>query len=87
MPDDLLSLCPPDAKVVDTGPLTLDQIIAKSPRRIRPERTSRDCTPATRRCTVRSPSSAAGSMRSMWTTKSSLACRLSRRQRPRSDAS
>jgi precorrin-4/cobalt-precorrin-4 C11-methyltransferase len=26
MPDDLLSLCPPDAEVVDTGPLTLDQI-------------------------------------------------------------
>jgi precorrin-4/cobalt-precorrin-4 C11-methyltransferase len=29
MPDDLLSLCPPDAKVVDTGPLTLDQIIGE----------------------------------------------------------
>jgi precorrin-4/cobalt-precorrin-4 C11-methyltransferase len=27
MPDDLLALCPPDAKVVDTGPLTLEQII------------------------------------------------------------
>jgi precorrin-4/cobalt-precorrin-4 C11-methyltransferase len=26
MPDDLLSLCPDDARVVDTGPLTLDQI-------------------------------------------------------------
>ncbi|MDM4139215.1 MULTISPECIES: precorrin-4 C(11)-methyltransferase [Mycobacterium] len=29
MPDDLLALCPPDAKVVDTGPLTLEQIIAE----------------------------------------------------------
>lgn len=29
MPDDLLSLCPPDAKVVDTGPLNLDQIIGE----------------------------------------------------------
>jgi precorrin-4/cobalt-precorrin-4 C11-methyltransferase len=29
MPDDLLALCPPDARVVDTGPLTLDQIIAE----------------------------------------------------------
>lgn len=29
MPDDLLALCPPDAKVVDTGPLTLQQIIAE----------------------------------------------------------
>lgn len=29
MPDDLLALCPPDAKVVDTGPLNLDQIIAE----------------------------------------------------------
>lgn len=28
MPDDLLALCPPDAKVVDTGPLTLEQITA-----------------------------------------------------------
>lgn len=28
MPTDLLAQCPPDAKIVDTGPLTLDQIIA-----------------------------------------------------------
>ncbi|BBY20129.1 precorrin-4 C(11)-methyltransferase [Mycobacterium stomatepiae] len=27
MPDDLLSLCPADAKIVDTGPLTLEQIV------------------------------------------------------------
>jgi precorrin-4/cobalt-precorrin-4 C11-methyltransferase len=27
MPADLLTLCPPDARVIDTGPLTLDQII------------------------------------------------------------
>ncbi|MFN6546688.1 precorrin-4 C(11)-methyltransferase [Mycolicibacterium nivoides] len=27
MPDDLLALCPPGARVVDTGPLNLDQII------------------------------------------------------------
>ena len=27
MPADLLAHCPPDAEVVDTGPLTLDQII------------------------------------------------------------
>src|ERR1700758_4621362 len=29
MPDDLLALCPRDAKIVDTGPLTLEQIIAQ----------------------------------------------------------
>jgi precorrin-4/cobalt-precorrin-4 C11-methyltransferase len=29
MPDDLLALCPPDARVIDTGPLTLEQIIAE----------------------------------------------------------
>lgn len=29
MPDDLLALCPEGAKVVDTGPLTLEQIIAE----------------------------------------------------------
>jgi precorrin-4/cobalt-precorrin-4 C11-methyltransferase len=29
MPDDLLALCPPDARVVDTGPLTLDAIITE----------------------------------------------------------
>ena len=29
MPDDLLALCPPDAKIVDTGPLTLDQIVTE----------------------------------------------------------
>lgn len=29
MPDDLLALCRPDAKVVDTGPLTLDQIVTE----------------------------------------------------------
>ena len=27
MPDDLLEFCPPDTRIVDTGPLTLDQII------------------------------------------------------------
>ena len=27
MPDDLLAWCPPGAKLIDTGPLTLDQII------------------------------------------------------------
>lgn len=26
MPDDLLALCPPDARIIDTGPLTLEQI-------------------------------------------------------------
>ncbi|MCV7092668.1 precorrin-4 C(11)-methyltransferase [Mycobacterium interjectum] len=29
MPDDLLALCPPGAKVVDTGPLTLEQILTE----------------------------------------------------------
>jgi precorrin-4/cobalt-precorrin-4 C11-methyltransferase len=29
MSDDLLALCPPDAKVIDTGPLTLDQIVTE----------------------------------------------------------
>lgn len=29
MPEDLLALCPPDARVIDTGPLTLDAIIAE----------------------------------------------------------
>ena len=29
MPDDLLALCPPEARVVDTGPLSLDQIIGE----------------------------------------------------------
>ncbi len=29
MPDDLLACCPRDARIVDTGPLTLDQIIAE----------------------------------------------------------
>jgi precorrin-4/cobalt-precorrin-4 C11-methyltransferase len=29
MPDDLLALCPSDAKIIDTGLLTLDQIIAE----------------------------------------------------------
>jgi precorrin-4/cobalt-precorrin-4 C11-methyltransferase len=27
MPDDLLALCPQDARLIDTGPLTLDQIV------------------------------------------------------------
>jgi len=29
MPEDLLALCPPKARIVDTGPLTLDQIVAE----------------------------------------------------------
>jgi len=29
MPDDLVALCPPDTKIVDTGPLTLDEIVTE----------------------------------------------------------
>lgn len=29
MPDELLACCPPEARIVDTGPLTLDQIVAE----------------------------------------------------------
>lgn len=29
MPQDLLALCPPDARIVDTGPLTLEQIVTE----------------------------------------------------------
>ena len=29
MPDDLLALCPSDARIVDTGPLTLEEIVAE----------------------------------------------------------
>ncbi len=29
MPDDLLQFCPPGARIVDTGPLTLEQIVAE----------------------------------------------------------
>jgi precorrin-4/cobalt-precorrin-4 C11-methyltransferase len=29
MPDDLLALCPPDTRIIDTGPLNLDQIVAE----------------------------------------------------------
>ncbi|MCV7173563.1 precorrin-4 C(11)-methyltransferase [Mycobacterium manitobense] len=29
MPDDLLDSCPPDAKIVDTGPMTLEQIVGE----------------------------------------------------------
>ena len=29
MPEDLLALCPPDARVIDTGPLDLEQIIGE----------------------------------------------------------
>jgi precorrin-4/cobalt-precorrin-4 C11-methyltransferase len=29
MPDDLLACCPPDARIVDTGPLSLEQIVAE----------------------------------------------------------
>ena len=29
MPEDLLALCPPEANVIDTGPLNLDQIISE----------------------------------------------------------
>ena len=65
MPDDLLALCPPDARVVDTGPLTLDQIIDRARRRARGRATtSRGCTRATRRSTARWPSSAAASTHS-----------------------
>ena len=36
MPDDLLALCPPDARVIDTGPLTWTRSSTRSPTRTRP---------------------------------------------------
>ena len=65
MPDDLLALCPPDARVIDTGPLNLDQIIAEladahaaGPRR------GAAALRVTRRSTARWPNNADGSTRS-----------------------
>ena len=83
MPDDLLALCPPDARVVDTGPLTSTRSSPSWPTRTRRASTWRGCTPATRRSTARWPSSAAASTRSASTTRSCPACRLSPPPRPR----
>ena len=60
-----LAYCPPGARVVDTAPLTLDEIIAElaAAHARRPRRRPRS-TPATRRSSARSPSRCAGSTRS-----------------------
>ena len=83
MPDDLLALCPADAKVVDTGPLNLDQIIDEL---VAAEKAGVDVAgyiPVIHRSTVRWPNSAAASMNWASDTRSCRAYRLSRPWRPR----
>jgi hypothetical protein len=73
MPEDLLALCPPSARVIDTGPLNLDQIVTALA----------DAHAAgldvARRSTARGPNNAVASTRLASTTKS---CPGYRRSRP-----
>ena len=64
VPRELLAECPPGARLVDTARLNLDEITAEMVTRPpRPATTWPGCTPATRRCSARSPSRCGGSTR------------------------
>lgn len=76
MPDDLLAQCPPGATIVDTGPLTLEQIVRKLADADADGRDVARLHSATRRCTARWPNSAANSTRWASATKSCRAYRL-----------
>ena len=61
VPPELLAHCPPGARLVDTAPMSLDEIEAEyRRRRMRPGTTSRGCIPATSRSGARSPSRCGG---------------------------
>ena len=77
MPEDLLALCPPDARVVDTGPLTLEQIVTELADADSAGHDVARLHSGTRRSTARWPSSAADSTRWASATKSCPAYRLS----------
>ena len=47
VPKELLAHCPPDARIIDTAPMTLDEIAAEFLRARDRTRMSRGCIPAT----------------------------------------
>ena len=61
VPRELLAHCPPGARIVDTAPLSLDEIEAEFVAAHGEGSTWRGCIPAISRSTARSPSSSAGS--------------------------
>ena len=64
VPRAVVDAAPPGARIVDTAPLTLDQIIDEIAAAHARGWMSRACIPAIRRSTARSPSRCAGSTRS-----------------------
>ena len=61
--NDILALCPDGARIVDTAPMSLDEIVAEFEAAHRPATTWRGSIQATSRCGARSASSFAASMR------------------------
>ena len=60
VPPELLTYCPPGARIVDTAPLSLDEIMAEYVAAHLPARTWRGCIPATCRCGARWASRSGG---------------------------
>lgn len=78
MPDDLLAECPPGARVVDTGPLTLDAIIEEISAADAEGLDVARLHSGDPSSTVRSPNSVGGSTCWVSIMKSCRVCRLSR---------
>ena len=81
VPQALLAHCPPGAEIVDTAPMTLDEIVTRIERRRTKAKTSRGCIRAIFRSGARSASSCAASTSSALPTRSLPACRRSQRRR------
>ena len=69
VPRELLGFCPPGARIVDTAPMSLDEIEAEFARRRPPATMWRGCIPAISRSIRRLPSNCAGSSGAAYPTR------------------
>ena len=69
VPKELLAHCPPGARIVDTAPMSLDEIVAEFVAAHEQATTWRGCIPAISRSGARWASSSAGSTRSAFPTR------------------
>ena len=81
VPREILAHCPPGARIVDTAPLTLDEIVAEFVAAHARARTSRGSIPATSRSGARWASSSAGSSGAAFPTPHARRARLRRGRR------
>ena len=81
VPEAVVAEAPADARVLDTAPMHLDQIVAEMEQAHAKGWMSPGCIPAIRRCTGRLPNRCGGWTRSAFPTTSPPACRPMPRRR------